>query len=160
MTQLCSGVFLSLPAPDPSEIPGRFGQSDGTVGAEPFPEEPADPCERSKEIECESFTFSALLCLGKDVLLLCWGVEMSLLMVKAEGKVAIKEISPALAQLLKNPPVIRLCSAFSSSCIPCRVKYCTDPQTRLNPRRTPCAFCLRMVPLCRGISVASPLHTG
>lgn len=64
-------VFQSLPAPDPAEVPGRFGQSDGAIGAEPFPEEPADPCERSKESECESFTFSALLCPERDALLLC-----------------------------------------------------------------------------------------
>lgn len=77
-------MFVS--APDPTEIPGRFGQSDGTVGAEPFPEEPADPCERSKESECEPFTFSALLCPAWDALLLCWGVEKSLLMVQSRGQ--------------------------------------------------------------------------
>lgn len=75
-----------LPAPDPAEIPGRFGQSDGTVGAEPFPEEPEDPCKRSKESECELFTFSALLYPEWDALLLCWGVETSILMVESKGQ--------------------------------------------------------------------------
>lgn len=50
------GVCSILPAPDPAEIPGRLGQSGGTLGPEPLSEKLADLCEGAKENEREPFT--------------------------------------------------------------------------------------------------------
>jgi len=110
-------VFVqSLPAPDPTEIPGRLGQSDGTVGAEPFPEEPADPCERSKESECELFTFSALVCPELASLLLSWRVEMSLMSVQeglpCSGSAALKSSHSSSLKAVLSPFLLLLQSVM------------------------------------------------